>query len=504
MTYLTVPITVSSIEQIPTAVAEALSAGAGMVELRLDYLDSPSPRDVCTAVELAKKSSLPIIATCRAQWEGGEFAGEEDQRQLLLQQALKAGADYVDIELAAIKNKTVELDNDKLIISSHDFERASGDFHNLLEHKKIHGGKVVKCAYMAQKITDCFAALDMLHEQPGSIAMAMGEAGVITRLLASKLGAFLTFASLGEGKESAPGQVTVQEMKRLYRHDAITVDTKVYGVIGYPVGHSLSPALYNGVFDATGFNGVYLPLLVEPSREIFNGFIDGVRQRKWLDFQGFSVTIPHKGNALEYVKSNGGHVDTLSEKIGAVNTLVIDSNDQLSGYNTDYLGAMQAILEALGAQQNELKAMTVAVVGAGGVARSLVAGLTDVGAEVTIYNRTVERARKLADEFGCRWHGRSELQSLDAQLVINCTSIGMYPKVEDTPVCGQILKKDMVVFDTVYNPLETRLLREAKEKGAKTIDGLRMFVNQAVRQYEMLTGREVSKKIIDGVMAKYR
>ncbi len=497
MTYLTVPIAVSSVDKAKAAIRQAVSAGAEMLELRLDYLQPLTNNEVTSVVAAAVEAKLPVIATCRPNWEGGRFAGDEKERQLLLQQAVKAGVEYVDLELAHLERKAVEFYEAKVIVSNHDFDRLPDDIHKRLENIKIREPAIAKLAYMAEKIADCFAALDMLRKDGNLIALAMGEAGVITRLFARKLGAFLAFASLEKDQESAPGQVTIDEMKNVYRWDAITADTKGYGIIGCPVGHSLSPVIHNAAFDKTGFDGLYVPLLIEGGRGEFGAFLDGVRERKWLDIKGLSVTIPHKHNALEYVKANGGELEALAERIGAVNTLSIDSNGKISGYNTDYAGAMDALVEAMGIQRVDLKGVTVAILGAGGVARAIVAGLTDVGAEVTIYNRTVEKAQKLAEEFGCRWAAAAELadmQSLDAKVVINCTSLGMHPRVEGTPIKKELIKKGMVVFDTVYNPLETRLLRDARQAGAQAIDGLQMLINQAALQFEIFTGKPGPKE----------
>lgn len=512
MTYLTVPIAVSSVDKAKVAIRQAVSAGAEMLELRLDYLQPLTNAEVTDVVAAAVKAKLPVIATCRPNWEGGRFEGDEEERQLLLQQAVKAGAEYVDLEFARLDEKAVDFYGAKVIVSNHDFDRLPDDIHKRLENIKIRKRAVAKLAYMAERITDCFAALDMLRQEKDLIALAMGEAGVITRLFARKLGAFLMFASLEKDKESAPGQVTIDEMKNIYRWDAITADTKVYGIIGCPVGHSLSPVIHNAAFDETGFNGLYVPLLIAESREEFSAFLDGVRERKWLDIRGLSVTIPHKQNALEYVRANGGELEVLAERIGAVNTLSIDSNGKVSGYNTDYAGAMDALVEAMGIQRVDMKGVTVAILGAGGVARAIVAGLTDVGAEVSIYNRTVSKGRKLAEEFGCRWGAAAELaemQSLDVKVVINCTSLGMHPKVEGTPIKKELIKKGMVVFDTVYNPLETRLLRDARQAGAQAIDGLQMLINQAALQFKIFTGKPAPKEVmrraaLDNIMKKQK
>jgi len=473
---------------------EAISRGAELLELRLDYMTEPSAELVRRLVTAARRTARLIIATCRPTWEGGHFTGSEKERKLLLEEAVKVGVDYIDVELAGLADLDCEKLNTKLIISSHDFKSIQADLLNLLDEINLYQPAVAKIAYTAQRISDSFAGLDILHNEASSgreaLVLAMGEAGVITRLLAKKLGGFLTFAALEESAETAAGQVTIEEMKRLYRWDAINSETKIYGVIGCPVGHSMSPAIHNAAFDETGYNGLYLPLLVGASREEFYRFIDEVLRRKWLDIKGLSVTIPHKLNALNYLKDHAGRIEDLAHKIGAVNTLLFDDDGRISGFNTDYAGALETITQATGMQVSDMKGLTASIIGAGGVARAIAAGLTDAGVDVTIYNRTVEKAKTLAEEFGCKWYSLNDLKNLDSRLVINCSSIGMHPQEAATPIPKEYLRDRMVVFDTVYNPMETMLLRDAKAAGAKTIDGVSMFVNQAAIQFEMFTGAQ--------------
>ncbi|MFC1738475.1 shikimate dehydrogenase, partial [Planctomycetota bacterium] len=289
---------------------------------------------------------------------------------------------------------------------------------------------------------------------------------------------------------------TAEQFKTLYRFDGINAETELYGVIGSPVAHSAGPAIHNACFAHNGMNKLYLPLLIEGGKNEFNKFMQNLISREWLGFRGFSVTIPHKRNALDYVKEKGGFVERLAEKIGAANTLLIDENGKPSAYNTDYAGALDAITSALGLERGGLKEWDVTVVGAGGVARAIVAGLTDIGARVKIYNRTVKKAERLAAEFDCEFAGLEDLPNIDAKLLINCTSVGMHPDVNASTIPKECLKKDMAVFDTIYNPPETLLLKSAKEVGAKTIDGLTMFINQAAEQFRLFTGIVANKGLM--------
>jgi 3-dehydroquinate dehydratase/shikimate dehydrogenase len=248
-------------------------------------------------------------------------------------------------------------------------------------------------------------------------------------------------------------------------------------------------------------NKLYLPLLVQGGRGEFDLFLNNVITRKWLNFRGFSVTIPHKENALNYVRAKQGSVEPLAEKIGAVNSIVIKGDEKLAGYNTDYPAALDSITSALKIDKADLKELPVAVIGAGGVARAIVAGLSDAGAKIKIYNRTIQKADTLATEFNCEFAGLDDLASLDAKLLINCTSVGMHPNIDATPVPETCLKKGMAVFDAVYNPAETLLLKQAKQKKAKTIDGLSMFINQACSQFKLFTRQDVDAELMRKTIA---
>jgi 3-dehydroquinate dehydratase/shikimate dehydrogenase len=299
-------------------------------------------------------------------------------------------------------------------------------------------------------------------------------------------------------------------MKNLYRWDAIKPSTKVYGVVANPVRHSMSPAIHNAAFDATGYDGIYLPLLVESSYESFKAFMETFVNFDGLDLSGLSITIPHKQNALRYLKEKGGAVEELAARIGAVNTIAIERSDdavKLSGTNTDYAAILDSITDKLGIGREDLRGVPVAVLGAGGTARAAVAGLANCGAEVWITNRTAERAAELAREFDghsgkVTAGSMEEIAKSGAKVWINTTSVGMYPNMDESPL-GDSPKIDAssIVFDTVYNPIRTKLLWQAEQAGAKTINGVEMFVRQAAAQFETWTRsnapREVMRRVVE-------
>jgi 3-dehydroquinate dehydratase / shikimate dehydrogenase len=281
-------------------------------------------------------------------------------------------------------------------------------------------------------------------------------------------------------------------MKDEYHWDRINRGTKLAGVIGHPVGHSLSPAMHNRAYRHMGIGALYLKFDVADTYEAFARFINEFRARPWLDVMGLSVTIPHKSHALDYLRQLGAPIDPLAARIGAVNTLVFTAEGLIKGYNTDYLGVLRTLQAAAGLEAGDLKGKRVAVLGSGGVSRAIVAALIPAGASVTLFNRTQARARALAGEFHCRWAPWDERNAFAADVVINGTSLGMHPNVEDCPLDPEALRPGMIVFDTVYNPLTTRLLKHARQAGATAVQGADMLVYQAVEQIRLwLEGQQM-------------
>jgi 3-dehydroquinate dehydratase/shikimate dehydrogenase len=303
----------------------------------------------------------------------------------------------------------------------------------------------------------------------------MGEKGLPARLLAGKAQAFGTFCALDQSSATAPGQPLVAEAVGRYRILRQTPATQVLGVIGYPVGHSRGPALFNDQFAANGRDAVYVPFLVETAEEL-SDFLRACASSSWLGVRGFSVTLPHKEAALAWA---GAKAEPLAARIGAVNTIRFN-HGEMDAFNTDYVGILNTLRDRC-----ELNGRSVAVLGAGGVARAAVAGLSDGGAVITIYNRASDRAHALAEEFGCNfapWESRADLV---ADVVVNCTSLGMAPAVDETPLPASAFRTGMVVLDTVYTPAETRFVREAKAAGCIEVRGVEVFIQQAARQHEL-------------------
>lgn len=511
MTYLAVSISAATLEQARTQIAGVIADGAEIVELRADYLDAAGMTDIAALIAAAHAQDVPVIVTCRAAEEGGARPIPLADRLRVLCEAVGAGADYIDCEYHTYMDNGVRQRLDetlrkhpacRLILSCHDFKGCFEDIHILYESiLTVNPTAIPKLVYTARSISDNFEAFDLLREKDqDAIVLAMGPPGMISRVLAKKFGSFLTFACPDETAATAPGQVPLRQMKDLYRWDAINERTEVFGLIGNPVGHSLSPAIYNACFESAGINAVYLPFQVEGGKEEFDLFLHHVIRRPWLGVGGLSVTIPHKTHALMFAVEGGNFVESLPVRIGAVNTLKIGFNGIVTGYNTDLSGALDALTQTLGIGLHDLHSLQIAVVGAGGAARAVLAGLIEEGAQVTVYNRTLSKAQALAAEFHCHAAPLEDIRDVEAQVIINCTSIGMYPNTEASPVPAEVFRPGMVAFDTVYNPLDTLFLQQARAAGAKTVTGAEMFVRQALAQYRHFIGREPDEKLIRRVV----
>jgi len=479
-------VTATNLEDMKKEIQQAEKAGADIVELRMDFLETIGVEDDVDG--LVQCCKLPTIATVRPLWEGGRYRGSEGSRMALLKRAADAGCTFIDVELKAAEDFLTlypkeSLGDTKLILSRHDFETtpSANELKEWVGQSWDFKADVVKIATTAKTITEVRLVLDLLLEKKGpTIALSMGEHGQISRLLAPKYGAFLTFGSLEKGKESAPGQTTVEDLVSVYRVHKQNQDTQVFGLIGNPVSHSKGPILHNKSMEVIGFNGVYVPFLVDNVDEFLEAF---------PEFSGFSVTIPHKVNALQYSVQHG-HVDAVAQKIGALNTLVRQQDGTLYGCNTDYLAAIRGIEEALqSAGHDGLNGKKVVVVGAGGAGRAIAFGAREKGASVTVVNRSRESAERLAADVGCNVGDLEALLKGEIQgdVLANTTSVGMYPNVEHSPVPAEILPAFLVVFDAVYNPKITRLLREASAAGCVTANGVDMFVGQAAEQFALFT-----------------
>lgn len=516
-TRLCVAIFVHDLAQAKRDIALAAENGADLVELRMDQF-----HDIEQVHELLRSATVPCIVTCRPVWEGGQCELPEEGRLEFLRQIMSVDSGYVDVELASkqIASFTGKPRDQRpgVIASAHDFSGRPARLTNLIHDLNQSPADIAKIVWTARTIRDNLEAFEILqHRQKPTIALCMGEAGLISRVLARKFGAFLTFASLDASGGTASGQIPIAAMKWLYRWDAINLDTRVYGVVAQPVMHSMSPAIHNAAFDRIGFNGVYLPLLVEGSYESFKAFMESFLHFPALHLSGLSITLPHKQNALRYLQEKNAEIEDLAIQIGAVNTIAIERDvhdrPKLRGMNTDYAAILDSITARLNITRKQLSGYRVAVLGAGGTGRTAVAALAHYGATVVIYNRTKERADALAHEFNGR-SGRvvaaswEKIKDSCCQIILNTTSVGLHPKVDESPLgdAPPELAADTLVFDTIYNPIKTRLLQQAEAAGAKTIGGIEMFVRQAAGQFTAWTGQpapvETMRQVVESRLAR--
>ncbi len=280
-------------------------------------------------------------------------------------------------------------------------------------------------------------------------------------------------------------------MLELYRWSAMDAGTRVFGVLGDPVRHSMGPRLFNPWFADAGINAVYLPLLVSREGDCLERFLLGCRRRRWLDIGGFSVTLPHKAAVLH---STTISADRMALSIGAINTLVFQG-DEMKGYNTDCHAAIDSLANALGREPRDLSQMTFDVLGTGGAARAILAGLQSFGCPVTVYGRSPQRTAEISAAFSCTpapWNQRTKR---NGEILINCTNVGLGPAVDDSPMPEGSFKGCHLVFDLIYHPLETKLLRQAARAGALVLNGLDMFVRQAAMQFELWTSQTPDRSI---------
>lgn len=466
--------------------AHLVEQGAQLVELRLDYINSR-----VNIHRLLKDRPCPVVITVRREQDGGKYTGDEEARLKLLREAIVNGVEYVDLE-DDVAAKIPRYGKTKRIVSHHNFRNTPDNLRELHSHMKSLDADIVKIATMANQPHDNLRVLEMMQESDvPTIGMCMGDIGTPSRILGPKFGAPFTYATFHHERALAPGQLSYEQMVTIYNHNKINSETTVYGVVADPVGHSLSPQIHNVAFNSQGIDSVYVPFRVP--FDTLGQFMEDVPR---LGVRGLSVTIPHKEAIAKYLTK----VDPAVKGIGAVNT-VLFKNGEVLGYNTDYKAAMDCLENTLGGAvapgtQSPLANKRVLVLGAGGVARAVMYGLQRRGAKVTIASRTKSRAQSLADTFGARcvdWQAR---HISDTEIIVNCTPIGMHPNVDESPFNKSVLKPSMIVFDTVYNPESTLLLKEAKLHGCRTVTGVEMFISQAGLQYYLFTG----KKAPEGLM----
>jgi 3-dehydroquinate dehydratase / shikimate dehydrogenase len=445
------------------------------VELRLDWLSSDAERARFLGwLRKRRPRKATFLATCRRREGGGKFSGGVDRELYWLIQAREAGCQWCDLEVETLRKLPGQSVREypvppRVLLSVHDFERTP-DLPRSVNPPARGGVDAVKIAAGARSIHDSVRLLRLAHNSKNFVAVPMGEAGLPARILALREGSALAYAPVAAA--TAPGQISLDEMKHLYRAHTLTRNTRVYGVIGDPIGHSLSPLLHNTGFVARRMDAVYLPFLVCR----LGDFLAAIPE---FGLRGFSVTIPHKQAILKHLKE----CEPLAAEIGAVNTVVVRRDGSLYGGNTDYIGVLRALKKKLPIQGSR-----ALIFGAGGSARAAAFALARAGATVAICASREKAAKGLAEAVGGEVVPRRALRTEFFDAILNTTPVGMHPHDGISPLApGELHCR--IVMDLIYRPEKTQLLKLAAKKGIAIVSGVEMFLAQGVAQWEIWTGK---------------
>ncbi len=457
---------------------------AKLLEFRLDSIAKPALALPKVKEFLARHRDVTAIGTCRRKQHGGQFVGSLVAELEMLQKAAEAGCQIVDLEVeSAEEAKPAQLAKFRaslreagcaLIVSFHDFTRTKG-LEQAADRIEVFEPDFVKVVSTARTLSDNLAVLKLIEDRSlGAhvVGIAMGEEGLLSRVLGPRAGGAFTFASPENGAETAPGQIKVRALRDLYRIEQLDQATRIFGVAGNPISHSLSPLMHNTAFKRENVNAIMLPLKVKALSDM----LTVVRE---LPLGGVAVTMPLKQEVLPEL----ANMDPLTAKIGACNTLRTGADGKLYGFNTDVAGVVRPLEKRL-----RLKGARVAVLGAGGAARAAVFALVDQGAEVYVVNRTHETAVTLARQAKAKSLKHEVFAKQQFDILVNATPCGMLGGKEAMPI-GEKELNARLVFDMVYNPLETPLIKLARSRGIAVISGLEMFVQQGARQFEIWTGK---------------
>jgi len=472
---------------VPSLLAHArreAESGEAFLEFRLDFLEQPTQGGPAIRGFLEDFPDTLILATCRRHQNHGKFNGSIDDQMAVLDAAVRAGAQAIDIEIESAEAAAERLHQFRgraqVIVSYHNFE-ATPPLDTVVARMMRVPADVYKIVTTARKPSDNVRVLAAARALPKHklVVLAMGELGFPTRVLSPAFGAAFTYGAPLVAEGTAAGQVSGHFLRHLYHVEKLAKTTKVYGVIADPVRHSISPSVHNRAFQARRTDAVYLPFLVSPPqlRDFFS-----LADR--LPLAGFSVTIPHKQKIIRYLDV----VEPLAKRIGAVNT-VWRKAGRWRGANTDVAGVTGPLARALRLQKS-----SVLIVGNGGGARGAAFALSDAGARIALTGRNPDRVRALAKVCGAEALAKEQLPGRHFDAVVHATPLGMFPHLDECFFNGTIPGE--VVLDMVYNPLETVLLRRARDQGKIAIPGLDMFIEQAVGQFEIWTGETAPRSVM--------
>jgi len=458
--------------------AESMARDNPFLEFRLDYLKQPLAALPKIHRFLETHQYVTAIGTCRRADNDGKFKGSLASQLEVLTKANAAGCQIVDLELqSALKSKPDAIarlrSRARLILSFHDFRATRNLDETLGKMLKIPADfyKVVSTATTLSDNVTMMKFLQTQSDKHALIGLCMGEQGIISRVLSVRAGSVFTFGAVSADLKTAPGQISAHDLRSIYRIDQVDAATRVYGVAGDPIEHSLSPVIMNTALRRENVNGVYLPLHAKTLKDL----IYCVRE---IPLHGLSITMPYKQAILPHLDNTDAH----TAKIGACNTVVRGQDGKLYGFNTDVAGVVRPLEQRLSIEKTK-----VLVLGAGGAARAAVFGLKERGAEIWILNRTAVKAQKLARQAKAHSIKRADLRKIAFDVIVNATPVGM-GNTRDCPLKDEEIQA-RVVFDMVYDPVETHLLQVARAKGIAVIPGVEMFVQQAARQFEIWTGK---------------
>jgi len=474
--------------EVDTLLAHArkeYEAGERFLEFRLDYLPAPEQGAAAIRKFLSRHADCTILATCRRHQNHGHYNGSVEEQVRILEAAIGAGARAVDIEIESAENCSDRLQSLRsqtyVLLSYHNYG-GTPPLDTIVRRMSRIPADGYKLVTTARKPSDNYRvlALARTYSKTPMVLLAMGEMGFPTRVLSTALGGLYTYATPNAANGTASGQVCARQLRHLYRTEKFTRDVRIYGVIADPVRHSISPAVHNRAFQARRMDAVYLPFLVKPVQ-----LKDFLILADKLPLTGFSVTIPHKQRILRYLDL----IDPLARRIGAVNT-VWRKAGKWRGANTDVDGVTVPLQRHV-----RLGKSSVLVVGNGGAARGAAYALAEAGAKLAITGRNLDRVRALAKACDAEPLSREQAETRMFDVLIHATPLGMFPRVEQCFFPDRIPAE--LVFDMVYNPVDTLLARRAKAQGATVIPGLEMFLNQAARQFEIWTGENAPRAVME-------
>ncbi len=495
-----VPVCVQRASDLATAIQRAAEAG-DIVELRLDRL---AENEYAAATSLLSGqlnlAGARSILTLRPTEQGGNASADRDSRRRFWNSIQKlSGNCLIDLELDLVidfarNQRPAEswIDWSRVICSHHDFGGIPVDLKEIYERMAATPARILKIAVQADDAIDCLPISRLLEraqrEGREMIAIAMGPAGIMTRILGPSRGSFLTYGSLDDESATAPGQLTARELRDVYRIDQIDQQTEIFGIMGSPVGHSLSPHIHNAAFATSQLNAVYIPFEVRDAPQFIRRMAHPRSRELDWNLRGLSVTAPHKSTVMNCLD----WIEPAAKQIGAVNTIVIQ-RDELHGYNTDAAGFVEPLRRKFGS----LKDARCAIIGAGGSARAAVWALRKAGAEAALLVRDPDKAGSVSDELEIESCPLSSASFDGFDIVINATPLGMRGSLEpDSAVSADQFRGVRLAYDLVYNPLETRFLREARAAGCETLGGIEMLLAQAVEQFKLWTGNPPDAEVM--------